>query len=167
MTTVPEVPWYRGLTGRQWTVLAIAWMGWVFDIMDVFIFVHAREKLFKELAPEQIGLMSSLAFSVTLAGWAIGGVLFGVVADRWGRSKTMALTILMYSVFTGLAGCSQSAWQFILLRFLAALGIGLSGAASSRRPRLSASSWGRSSGSSSARTGGTRSSRERRRRCCR
>ncbi len=54
----------------------------------------------------------------------MGGLLFGMIADRWGRTRTMALTILIYSVFTGLTGFSQTPTQLLILRFIAALGIG-------------------------------------------
>jgi MFS family permease len=59
-----------------------------------------------------------------LAGGALGGVLFGSMADRWGRRRTMALTILMYSLFTGLTALVQNGWQFVVLRFLVGMGVG-------------------------------------------
>ena len=64
------------------------------------------------------------ALGITLVGWSAGGLLFGMVADRWGRTRTMALTILIYSVFTGLTGLAQTPTQLLVLRFIAALGIG-------------------------------------------
>ena len=67
------------------------------------------------------GESSSLIF---LIGWAIGGICFGVVADRIGRTKTLIITILIYAIFTGLAALSQDWWHLAIYRFLTALGIG-------------------------------------------
>src|SRR5205814_8071207 len=56
--------------------------------------------------------------------WSLGGLFFGVVADKWGRTRTMALTIIVYSIFTGLCGFSRTWYELLILRFIAALGIG-------------------------------------------
>lgn len=117
------------LSSQQWLVLFVAYLGWVFDLMDVFLMVLVRDRAMTELlgpdaTPQQIGLWGGWALGITLIGWAAGGLIFGIVADRWGRAKTMALTILIYAVFTGLAGFSQTPMQLIMLRFIASLGIG-------------------------------------------
>src|SRR3981081_753031 len=57
-------------------------------------------------------------------GWASGGLAFGVLGDRIGRAKTMLLTILLYSLFTGLSALSQNFLQFAVYRFLTGLGVG-------------------------------------------
>src|SRR5207248_10783678 len=67
---------------------------------------------------------SGYATSIFLMGWAMGGLTFGVLGDRWGRAKTMMLTILLYSVFTGLSALSTGVWDFALYRFLTGLGVG-------------------------------------------
>jgi MFS family permease len=72
----------------------------------------------------EIGVWGGWALGITLIGWAAGGLIFGVVADRWGRTRTMALTILVYATFTGLTGLAETPMQLIVLRFMAALGIG-------------------------------------------
>jgi MFS family permease len=59
-----------------------------------------------------------------MVGWASGGLFFGIMGDRWGRAKTMMLTILVYSSFTGLSALSQNQWDFMLYRFLTGLGVG-------------------------------------------
>ena len=74
--------------------------------------------------PTAIGVWGGWALGITLVGWSAGGLLFGMVADRWGRTRTMALTILIYSLFTGLTGLAQTPAQLLVLRFIAALGIG-------------------------------------------
>src|SRR5262245_45185007 len=117
------------MSPRPWLVLFIAYLGWVFDLMDVFLMVLVRDRAMTELlgpgaTAQQIGVWGGWALGITLIGWAAGGLIFGIVADRWGRAKTMALTILIYAVFTGLAGFSQTPMQLIVLRFIASLGIG-------------------------------------------
>lgn len=121
--------WWSGLTGRQWVVLAVAYLGWVFDVMDVYLMALVKTPCMKQLlgpgaSDTEIATYGGISLSLTLVGWSVGGLIFGMVADRWGRSRTMALTILMYSVFTGLSGFAQTWWQLYLLRFIAALGIG-------------------------------------------
>jgi MFS family permease len=124
----PSQP-FAGVTGRQLFVLAVAYLGWVFDLMDVFLMVLVKDRAMAELlgpgaSAGAIGVWGGWALGITLVGWSAGGLLFGMVADRWGRSKTMALTILIYSVFTGLTGFAQTPMQLLVLRFVAALGIG-------------------------------------------
>jgi MFS family permease len=125
--------WRHGVTPYQWLVLFIAWLGWVFDSMDSTIYALVLQPALHDLlrAPnggsvtaEVIGWYGGIIFSIFLIGWAIGGVLFGMLADRFGRTKTLVLTILIYAVFTGLAALSHTWWQLALFRFLTALGIG-------------------------------------------
>lgn len=117
------------ITRRQLFILAIAYLGWVFDLMDVFLMVLVKDRAMGELlgpgaTPKAIGVWGGWALGITLVGWSAGGLIFGMVADRWGRTRTMALTILIYSVFTGLTGLAQTPMQLLVLRFIAALGIG-------------------------------------------
>src|SRR5262249_41877711 len=67
---------------------------------------------------------SAYATSIFLLGWASGGLFFGVLGDRIGRARTMLITILLYSLFTGLSALSVSFWDFSLYRFLTGLGVG-------------------------------------------
>ena len=124
--------WREGVTPYQWLVLFVAWLGWVFDSMDATIYAIVLHPALHELlrtsaggaTPETIGWYGGLIFSIFLIGWAIGGVTFGVIADRFGRTKTLIATILIYAVFTGLAALSQDWWHLAVYRFLTALGIG-------------------------------------------
>ncbi len=114
---------------RPWLVLGVAYLGWVFDLMDVFLMVLVRDSAMTELlgpgaSRQEIGVWGGWALGITLIGWAAGGLIFGMVADRIGRARTMALTILIYAVFTGLCGLAQTPMQLIVLRFIASLGIG-------------------------------------------
>lgn len=74
--------------------------------------------------PEQIGWYGSIIFSIFLIGWAIGGITFGILADRFGRTKVLIATIIIYAVFTGAAALSETWWHLAIYRFLTALGIG-------------------------------------------
>lgn len=117
------------ITRHQWIVLIVAYLGWVFDLMDVFLMVLVRDSAMTELlgpgaSRQAVGVWGGWALAVTLIGWAAGGLIFGMVADRWGRARTMAFTILVYAVFTGLCGFAQTPMQLIVLRFIASLGIG-------------------------------------------
>ena len=73
---------------------------------------------------EAISFFSGIVFSVTLVGWALGGVIFGVAADYFGRTKALAATILIYSVFTGLSALAENWWQLAAFRFITGLGLG-------------------------------------------
>ena len=125
--------WHQGVTPYQWLVLSVAWLAWMFDAMDSTIYALVLQPALHELlrAPgggpvtgEVIGWYGGIVFSIFLIGWAIGGVLFGLLADRFGRTRALMLSILVYAVFTGLAAWSQTWWQLALFRFLTALGIG-------------------------------------------
>jgi len=129
---MPGSRWHQGVTRYQWFVLFVAWLGWVFDSMDATIYALVMEPALHELLSQAgaaatratIGWHGGIIFSIFLLGWAIGGVLFGVVADRFGRTRTLVFTILIYAAFTGLAALSGTWWQLALYRFLTALGIG-------------------------------------------
>ncbi len=71
-----------------------------------------------------VGDAATLATSIFMIGWAIGGIGFGMMGDRVGRVKTLMLTILLYAFFTGLSALSQSTLDFYLYRFLTGLGVG-------------------------------------------
>jgi MFS family permease len=110
-------------------VLAVAWLGWVFDSMDALIYAQVMTPALKELlgsrgTPQNIGWYGGIIFSVFVAGWALGGVGFGILADYFGRSRTLVTTIFVYALFTGLAGFSHTWRELCFYRFLTALGVG-------------------------------------------
>jgi MFS family permease len=118
-------PWWRLLTRYHWFVFVVAVLGWLFDTMDQQLFVLNRARAMEDLVPpDQKAELGAYATSIFMVGWATGGLLFGVVGDRVGRAKTMMMTILIYSVFTGLSALTQNFWQFGLTRFLTGLGVG-------------------------------------------
>src|SRR5438552_15279821 len=124
-----DSPWWRGLTGYHWFVFVVAALGWLFDTMDQQLFNLARMPAVTELLGVQPGDPSvqkfgGIATMVFMIGWATGGIIFGVLGDRIGRAKTMLLTILVYSAFTGLSSLAFDVWRFSVYRFLTGLGVG-------------------------------------------
>lgn len=125
--------WRDGVTRYQWLVLFVAWLGWVFDAMDATIYAIVLHPALHDLlqtsssmpvSSEQIGWYGGIIFSIFLIGWAVGGITFGILADRFGRTKVLIATIIIYAVFTGAAALAQTWWHLALSRFLTALGIG-------------------------------------------
>src|SRR5215218_2571679 len=127
-------PWYKELTRYHWFVLVVAALGWLFDTMDQQLFTLARMPAMTELlhvgsspTPEQkleVKAYAGHATTIFLIGWASGGLIFGVLGDRFGRAKVMMWTILIYSLCTGLSALSVGFWDFAFYRFLTGLGVG-------------------------------------------
>src|SRR5215475_5132796 len=125
----PKYKWYRELTGYHWFVVSVASIGWMFDTMAQQLFNLARKPALTELlgghAPNEIvNEQGAFATAIFMVGWALGGVIFGVLGDRIGRAKTMTLTILTYSVFTFISLLARGVWDFDLYRFLCGFGVG-------------------------------------------
>lgn len=120
--------WWQHMNRYHWYVFALAALGWLFDTMDGMIFTASRSiavaDLMKDATSDTQRLYGGIVTSLFILGWATGGLIFGVVGDKWGRAKTMALTILIYAIFTGLSGLSKNWWQFGVFRFLTGLGVG-------------------------------------------
>ena len=108
---------------------AIASAGWVFDVYEGQIFNITRNQLLADIlqgagGDAAIRKYGDIFLGVFLLGGTAGGLLFGSMADRIGRKPTMAFTILMYSIFSGLTYFAHSLWQVAALRFLVAMGVG-------------------------------------------
>src|SRR5580704_10925866 len=114
--TEVKITWFRELNRYHWFVLSVASLGWMFDTMAQQLFNLARKPAVQDLmgnasdalVSEQAGY-STMIFMI---GWAIGGIVFGIFGDRWGRVKTMSATILFYSGFTGLSFFATNLVQF-------------------------------------------------------
>lgn len=131
-----QLRWYQGIDRYAWTVLLIAALGWMFDTFDQHLFNLVRQASVTELlrasmpgadeaaiAKEASRVGANLT-SVFLLGWATGGFIFGALGDKLGRTKTMAITIFIYALFTGLNSFVQTVPQYFVCRFLVALGVG-------------------------------------------
>lgn len=127
------LPWYKTLNRYQWFVFVVASLGWLFDTMDQQLFNLARLPAIAELLgtkvgdPQTAGMVKEYggyATTIFMLGWAIGGLIFGIMGDRIGRARTMLLTIVLYSLFTGLSALSVGVWDFAFYRFLTGLGVG-------------------------------------------
>jgi MFS family permease len=121
--------WWQGLTPYHWFVFAMASLAWLFDCLDQQIFILVRKDALKYLLPptmdsNQIGAYSGYATSIFMIGWATGGLIFGSVGDWFGRAKTLTLTVLLYSVCTGLSAFSVGWIDFAIYRFITGLGVG-------------------------------------------
>ncbi len=116
MTSVsPSSPW-RDVTRAQWLILAIASAGWIFDAFEGQLYNLTRGNLLTELlhvpADNPLAKMWGERFlGIFLAGGTIGGWLFSSLADKYGRKPVMALTILCYSLFSGLTAWASQIWQ--------------------------------------------------------
>src|SRR5436305_1813701 len=126
-------PWYKLLNRYHWFVLVVAALGWLFDCLDQQLFILARPQAMAQLVtkaetPAELTRLRSnagdIATSVFIAGWATGGLIFGMLGDRIGRARTMLITILMYSLCTGLSAFSVTVYDFAFYRFLTGLGVG-------------------------------------------
>lgn len=131
--TASSRPWYKELNRYHWFVLIVAALGWLFDCLDQQLFILARPAAMNDLLrhitdSDELQRASAkygdIATSVFIAGWATGGLVFGMLGDRIGRAKTMLITILMYSAFTGLSALSVTVYDFAFYRFLTGLGVG-------------------------------------------
>jgi MFS family permease len=121
--------WYIGVTRYQWLVLIVASLGWVFDAFEGQLYTISRSDMLSEILelPTDHGDVKAWGdkiLAIFLIGGTIGGWLFSSLADRWGRNPVMALTILFYSVFSGLTVFATELWHVGVLRFLVAMGVG-------------------------------------------
>ncbi len=126
MSPAVDVP--RRAAGAQWLVLAAAFLGWMFDGLEMGMFpVVARpalQDLLTTANDQDVGRWMSYITALFLLGAASGGVVFGWLGDRIGRVRAMTASILVYSLFTGAGFFATHPWHLGFFRFLAALGMG-------------------------------------------
>lgn len=116
------------LTSRQWGVLAVTMLFWLFDGYETYALLLTVGPSLRELLPpaelSALPRVAAYLISITLFGWAVGGAFGGIVGDRLGRRSTMIGAVVLYSVFTGTSALAPN-WQVLALtRFLTGAGIG-------------------------------------------
>jgi MFS family permease len=121
------------MNGYQWTVLFAAWLGWGFDCFDGLLFNYVAPNCVPTLLGLTIGSplaraatlkWGGILTSLLLIGWATGGILFGQIADRIGRARTLMLTMLLYALGTAACAAAPNIWALVAFRIVASLGIG-------------------------------------------
>ncbi len=125
--------WWSKLLPYQRLVFIVATLAWLFDCLDQQLFNLARSPAMKSLlgANQEILLFGkfpiqagALSTSIFVLGWATGGMIFGSLGDRYGRAKMLSVTVLLYSIATGLSALSASFTDFAVYRFITGLGVG-------------------------------------------
>jgi len=129
-TAPAEAKSLRELSPQQWKSGIAAWLGWLFDGLDMHLYGLVAAPFVAYLigvvdnADSMVKEKSSWIQAAFLIGWALGGGFFGRLGDKLGRSRALSLTILTYALFTGLSFFAQTWWQLLIFRFISALGIG-------------------------------------------
>ncbi len=116
------MPWYREIDRQQWRVLIAAQLGWILDAMDVLLFSFALTTIRAEfqLSSAAAGALAA----VPMVTSALGGLLFGYLSDRYGRTRSLAWSILFFSLFTALTATSRTVAQIVLWRAIVGIGLG-------------------------------------------
>lgn len=119
-------PWWRTFNRQHWLVFSVASTAWLFDCLDQQFFNLARDGAMEDLLADQARVTeyASYTTSVFLVGWAIGGLILGSLGDRFGRARILTISVLLYSVCTGLSSFSTGFLDFCVYRFLTGLGVG-------------------------------------------
>ncbi len=138
-TEAPSAPapapasWWKLLDRYQKEVFVLASLAWLFDCLGQQVFVIARHpalsSILSPITPpgqlqRSVQHWGQYMTSIFVLGWATGGLIFGVMGDRIGRARTLAITVLLYGLCTGLSGFSTGLLDFALYRFVAGLGVG-------------------------------------------
>ncbi len=119
------------LNRQQITGFWAAWAGWTLDGMDSVIYALVLAPALTELLPRsgmevtpaRVGYVGSVMFALFLVGWGCA-FIWGPIADRFGRTKALAATILVYALFTGASAFAQNIWELGAFRLLAGIGVG-------------------------------------------
>ena len=126
---VATVGGLRAVSRYQWLVFLVVWAGWTLDAADFGLYSLVIRPAMTELLGgnpplTEIGKYGGLLAMTGLLGWAVGGFVFGIIADYIGRVRTLAFSIAIYAIFTALQGLSHGLWDFAIYRFIAGLGTG-------------------------------------------
>src|SRR4051794_6949013 len=110
------------LSPAQWKSGIAAWLGWMFDGLDMHLYTLVAAPFVAQLlgiastTDARVGRFGSIIQGAFLLGWALGGGFFGRIGDRLGRARALNLTILTYAVFTGLSVFAQEWWHLMIFR---------------------------------------------------
>jgi MFS family permease len=126
MSAPASASWWRSFSREHWFVFTVATLAWLFDCLDQQLFNLARDGAMEALVTDKARAaeFGSYTTSVFLVGWAVGGLIFGALGDRFGRARVLSICVLLYSLCTGLSSFSASFFDFCAYRFLTGLGIG-------------------------------------------
>lgn len=119
---VPAERWFKGRSPNQWRTFSGAYLGWMLDVMDLMIFSFVIRHVIIEFEGD-LGIAGVIASGALVAS-AFGGVVFGLIADRIGRTKAMMLSILCYSVGAFLCGMAPNLEMLLIFRIIVGLGVG-------------------------------------------
>ena len=124
---------FLDMNAYQWTVIFAAWLGWGFDVFDGLLMNYVAPNAVPTLLGLRIGSpeaqsatlwWTGVLTSVLLVGWCVGGILFGKICDRIGRTRTLLLTMLLYAIGTAACAFAPNIWVLLLCRIVSSLGIG-------------------------------------------
>jgi MFS family permease len=126
MNTSSPAPWWRLLNREHWFVFTVASLAWLFDCLDQQLFNLARDAAMEQLLGDKAAarVYAPYTTSVFLVGWAVGGLLFGALGDRFGRARMLAISVFLYSGCTGLSALSTGFVDFCIYRLLTGAGVG-------------------------------------------
>ena len=124
---------FLDMNAYQWSVIFAAWLGWGFDIFDSLLMNYVAPNAVPTLLGIPLGTPAAqsatlwwtgVLTSILLLGWCAGGIIFGKVTDRIGRTKTLLLTMMLYAVGTAACAAAPNIWVLVVFRIISALGIG-------------------------------------------
>ncbi|WP_313807079.1 MFS transporter [Sphingobium sp.] len=125
----PATPWWRGVSRYQWFMFMVVAAAWLFDTMDQRLFSLARVPTLTDLMQlpandVQLQAFAKVVTALFLIGWGAGGLTFGALGDRFGRVRLLTISILLYSICTGLTAMCRTHIEFAVLRVATGVGIG-------------------------------------------
>ncbi|WP_158926112.1 MFS transporter [Acidisphaera sp. S103] len=128
-TTANGWAWVREISRYQWMVFLIAWLGWSLDNTDFSLFALVLHPAMTELigghpTAADIGRVGGFLSMAGLLGWALGGFVFGILGDYFGRVRTLMFSVVLVAVFTALQGLTHSTLTFGICRFFTGVGTG-------------------------------------------